>query len=184
MQYARYATNVGAAVQGIGSSLYLTTITLTTVGYGDVLPNTDGGNVVCLITAVWGGFIASLLVLVVSNVFELTDTQVQAVAQIKLNRAAARSIMHGMRYFVMRKKQFIYQMKQDAGVINRSKVLQMVLSQCERREEQIGSQKSKYEEYKDLESKVSLLEIIKYHQQRSKSSDNKVKDMEEELKYE
>lgn len=84
----------------------------------------------------------------------------------------------------MRKKQFIYQMKQDAGVINRSKVLQMVLSQCERREEQIGSQKSKYEEYKDLESKVSLLEIIKYHQQRSKSSDNKVKDMEEELKYE
>jgi hypothetical protein len=63
-------------VQGFGTSAYLTTITLTTVGYGDVLPNTDGGNVICLITAVWGGFIASLLVLVVSNVFELTDTQV------------------------------------------------------------------------------------------------------------
>ena len=115
--------------------MYLTTITLTTVGYGDVLPNTDGGNVICLITAVWGGFIASLLVLVVSNVFELTETQVQAVAQIKLNRSAARSIMHGMRYFVMRKKQLIYQMKQDADIINDSKVLQMVLSQCERREE-------------------------------------------------
>jgi len=80
LAYAKHADSVGAAVQGIGSSLYLTTITLTTVGYGDVLPNTDGGNVVCLITAVWGGFIASLLVLVVSNVFELTDTQVQAVA--------------------------------------------------------------------------------------------------------
>lgn len=49
----------------------------------------------------------------------------------------------------MRKKKLIYQMKQDSDIINASKVLQMVLSQCERREEQIVSQKSKYEEYKD-----------------------------------
>ena len=80
LQYAEHADNVGAAVQGFGTSAYLITITLTTVGYGDVLPNTDGGNLVCLITAVWGGFIASLLVLVVSNVFELTEAQVHAVA--------------------------------------------------------------------------------------------------------
>lgn len=139
LQYAEYADNVGATVQGVGTSVYLITITLTTVGYGDVLPNTDGGNVVCLITAVWGGFIASLLVLVVSNVFELTETQVQAVTQIKLNRSAARSIMHGMRYFVLRKRQFTYQLKQDASIIDNSKVLQMVLSQCLRREEQIGA---------------------------------------------
>tara|TARA_B110000285_G_C14926731_1_gene515351 strand:+ start:585 stop:776 length:192 start_codon:yes stop_codon:yes gene_type:complete len=63
----------------------------------------------------------------------------------------------------MRKKQFIYQMKQDADVINKSEVLQMVLAQCERREEQIGSQAKKYEEYKDLETRVSLFEIINYH---------------------
>ena len=72
-QYAAFNGNISASVQGWGSSIYLIIITLTTVGYGDVLPHTDGGNIVCLITAVWGGFIASLLILIVSNVFALTD---------------------------------------------------------------------------------------------------------------
>jgi hypothetical protein len=70
---------IKSVVQGFGSATYLTTITLTTVGYGDIYPNTDGGNAIVLVTAVWGGFVASLLVLIVSNVFELNEKQKSAV---------------------------------------------------------------------------------------------------------
>ena len=79
LQYARASNDAALCVQGYGSAVYLIIITLTTVGYGDLYPFTDGGNLVCLVTAVWGGFMASLLVLIVSNIFELTDNQAHAV---------------------------------------------------------------------------------------------------------
>ena len=66
-------------VSGFGSALYLTTITITTVGYGDLYPNTDGGTIITIVSGVWGGFIASLFVLSVSNVFELNRKQKHAV---------------------------------------------------------------------------------------------------------
>ena len=127
LQYAKYADDATPCVKDYASAVYLIIITLTTVGYGDLYPFTDGGNLVCLITAVWGGFMASLLVLIVSNLFELSDNQAEAVTQIKVNRAAARSIMYGMKYFIQRKKLITYQLKQDPGVIKTSDVLKAVL---------------------------------------------------------
>lgn len=47
-------------------------MTITTVGYGDVYPETIGGKCVAIITALWGAFIISLLVLVWASIFELT----------------------------------------------------------------------------------------------------------------
>lgn len=47
-------------------------MTMTTVGYGDVTPHTTGGKYVCMFTALWGAFMVSLLVLMVSNFFELS----------------------------------------------------------------------------------------------------------------
>ena len=73
LQYARHIGDAAPCVKGIGTAIYLVIITLTTVGYGDLFPFTDGGNLICVITAIWGGFMASLLVLIISNVFELTD---------------------------------------------------------------------------------------------------------------
>lgn len=49
--------------------LYLIIITLSTVGYGDLSPDTYPGKFVIIFTALWGAFMISLLLLTVSNVF-------------------------------------------------------------------------------------------------------------------
>ena len=53
------------------NALWLIVITLTTVGYGDVSPCTFPGRVIAMISALWGAFLISILVLTVSSVFEL-----------------------------------------------------------------------------------------------------------------
>lgn len=58
-----------------GSAIWLVVITSTTVGYGDIYPHTIGGQITCVITAFWGTFIISLLVLVISRVFKLEECE-------------------------------------------------------------------------------------------------------------
>jgi voltage-gated potassium channel Kch len=48
-----------------GSSIWLTTITITTVGYGDIYPQTVGGYFAACTIALWGAFVVSLLIMVV-----------------------------------------------------------------------------------------------------------------------
>ena len=52
-------------------SIYTVIITMTTVGYGDNTPETDPGKFICCFTALWGAFMVSLLVLLVSKFFSL-----------------------------------------------------------------------------------------------------------------
>ena len=52
-------------------SIYLTIITMTTVGYGDIKPNTLPAKFLVMITAIWGAIMISLIVLAVSSVFDL-----------------------------------------------------------------------------------------------------------------
>jgi hypothetical protein len=42
-------------------------MTITTVGYGDYFPHTSIGRIIILIVAIWGTFIVSMMVVVVSN---------------------------------------------------------------------------------------------------------------------
>lgn len=66
-----------------GSAIWLIVITSTTVGYGDIYPHTIGGQCVAIITAFWGTFLVSLLVLVVANVFDLSSSEKKSIAFIK-----------------------------------------------------------------------------------------------------
>lgn len=66
-----------------GSAIWLIVITSTTVGYGDIYPHTVGGQFVIILTAFWGTFLVSLLVLVVANVFDLSSNEQKAIAFIK-----------------------------------------------------------------------------------------------------
>jgi hypothetical protein len=52
-------------------SVYLTIITITTVGYGDLKPNTIPAKLLVMITAIWGAIMISLIVLTVSSVLDL-----------------------------------------------------------------------------------------------------------------
>ena len=44
------------------NNVYLTVITMATVGFGDFVPYSTLGKIVAILTAFWGGFIISLLV--------------------------------------------------------------------------------------------------------------------------
>lgn len=57
------------------TEVYVTLITLTTVGYGDYSPMNTVGKIVCCIIALFGAFMLSLVVLIVSKAFELEKDQ-------------------------------------------------------------------------------------------------------------
>jgi hypothetical protein len=75
-------------LQDYGSAVWLTVITMTTVGYGDIYPHTVGGQFTAIIIAIWGTFVISLLILITSQVFDHTETERQAVLYIIQRRAA------------------------------------------------------------------------------------------------
>ena len=59
---------------GLGSyfnSIWVTIITMTTVGYGDISPTSNIGRVVGVITALWGAIVTSLFVIVLFRMIEL-----------------------------------------------------------------------------------------------------------------
>jgi len=53
-------------------------ITLTTVGYGDYAPRSDGGRIIGIITAFWGIFFLSLFVVALTNTLTLEDSELRA----------------------------------------------------------------------------------------------------------
>jgi hypothetical protein len=54
------------------SSAYCIVITMTTVGFGDIYPGTYPGRTIILLTAIWGAFLISLLILSVGEIFSLS----------------------------------------------------------------------------------------------------------------
>jgi hypothetical protein len=45
---------------------------MTTVGFGDIVAYSHFGRVIIMITAFWGAFLISLLIVSVSKIFELS----------------------------------------------------------------------------------------------------------------
>ena len=64
--------------------MWLTIITMTTVGYGDLYPRTIFGRVIDVILVVWGTFIVSLMVVVLTNTLNMDQSEKRAL--IVLNR--------------------------------------------------------------------------------------------------
>ena len=62
--YFRAEDDIGlkSSMDSYLNAIWMTVITLTTVGYGDLYPCTTGGRIVIMTLALWGSFIMSLLV--------------------------------------------------------------------------------------------------------------------------
>ena len=56
-----------------GTSIWLTIITFTTVGYGDFYAHTLFGQITSLFIAIWGTFVTSLLIMVVFGLFTFSN---------------------------------------------------------------------------------------------------------------
>ena len=67
------------SLEDFESAVWLIIITITTVGYGDIFPQTRGGRIICILTAFWGTFIVSLMVLVVTSIFDLKLEEKKAI---------------------------------------------------------------------------------------------------------
>ena len=74
------------------AAIWCVVITMTTVGYGDVTAVSPFGRLISIINALWGAFIISLLVASIDKIFELSEKQKEAIAEITNSKAAAASI--------------------------------------------------------------------------------------------
>jgi mannitol-specific phosphotransferase system IIBC component len=75
---------------------------MTTVGYGDVYAVSPFGRFISIINALWGAFVISLLVSSIGQIFDLSDNQKKAIAQITNTKQAAKSLKASFKYFVAR----------------------------------------------------------------------------------
>ena len=70
-------------------SIWCIIITMTTVGYGDTTPVTFFGRIIGITAALWGTFIISLLIIVASEIFALSNTEQRALHHLLQTRSAA-----------------------------------------------------------------------------------------------
>jgi hypothetical protein len=73
-------------------ALYLTVITITTVGYGDIVPHSYPGKVCMMSAAGFGAISISLIITVVQQHFEFNQRQIKVYRKIHSGRASAKVI--------------------------------------------------------------------------------------------
>lgn len=86
------------------NALWMATMTITTVNFADFYPSTHLGRVVAQIAGIWGLFLISMMVLVMTRSFSLTWKQQEALQRISLSRQAAKVIIAAFLMLVAKKR--------------------------------------------------------------------------------
>ena len=86
-------------IERFENALWLTIITMTTVGYGDFFPRTIFGRLIDILLVVWGTFIVSLMVVVLTNTLNMDQSEKRAL--IVLNRLEAKKTLKEASAFVI-----------------------------------------------------------------------------------
>ena len=107
---------------------YFVVITITTVGYGDMIAKSLAGRWVVMLTAIWGAILISLIVLVVGSVFELKKSQKKAMHDIHVTRKATRAISLSIKFFLMKKKYYLTMLKLNSDVYRNSEFMKLLKS--------------------------------------------------------
>ncbi|KRX03768.1 hypothetical protein PPERSA_04276 [Pseudocohnilembus persalinus] len=69
--------------QSLENSIWCIIITITSVGYGDYFPKTIFGRLLDIIIAIWGLFIVSMMVVVLTNTLEMDSSEKRALNVIQ-----------------------------------------------------------------------------------------------------
>lgn len=85
-------------------AVWVIVITMTTVGFGDLVPFSYIGRIIIMITSFWGAFLISLVIVSVTKMFELSRNQKKAMHHLYLTRKAAASITSAMRFYMAKKR--------------------------------------------------------------------------------
>ena len=56
----------------------MTAITMTSVGYGDISPESPIGKIIGILCAIWGVFIVAVMVGVITNILSLNSKESQS----------------------------------------------------------------------------------------------------------
>jgi hypothetical protein len=90
-------------VSGVNFESYLTgvwcaAVSMTTIGYGDIMPSTHFGRMIALLCAFWGLFMFSILVSSLDTVFQLNAAQNKAFLKTEKVRASAYLIRAALQF--------------------------------------------------------------------------------------
>jgi voltage-gated potassium channel Kch len=55
------------------NTVWFAIVTMTTVGYGDYFPKSIFGRILAVFTAIWGSFVVSVVVVVLTNTFAMNN---------------------------------------------------------------------------------------------------------------
>lgn len=84
----------------ISSSIWYVMISITTVGYGNMVATTPFGRISVICTVLVGGFLMGLLVGILLDLMQLSDREENAVSTIQSKYLALKSIKAALQYNV------------------------------------------------------------------------------------
>jgi RNA-binding protein YlmH len=88
---------IGREFSTLSNSIWYTLITMTTVGYGDVVVNTPVGRFIAILMIFTGAYLTALLIAVQSNLLSLRESGKSAIVQSTEQKSALDLIVAGLR---------------------------------------------------------------------------------------
>lgn len=86
--------------QSYWATVWLVNMTMFTVGYGDVIPQTKMGKILTIMVAFWGAFLISMSVVTVTNIFQLNESQLKANKDILHSQSATKVVSLSLKFFL------------------------------------------------------------------------------------
>ena len=90
--------------QSFTNSFYFIIISVSTIGYGDISPQTMPGVIICLSLALWGAILMSLYVITFATMWIMSEEHTLSHKHINHTQKAAKTIFLSLKYHMAKKK--------------------------------------------------------------------------------